>query len=177
MSKIKEEVKNSEPPATIEQTESHPTSLPSASPKAKAKRKPPLRPKQEVKEEIKEEIVSTPPPQKEEVEEKQPEGTETKVKTVELVNCPDCKKEMSKKTLRYTHEKNCTGKPIVREEIPVKRRPPAKATAPPAKAKESYVSIPEEIIQQELNKRVKEQREARLRAKDEKIKKLAMNIA
>jgi hypothetical protein len=170
MSKMKEEAENNEtePPTPIE-------------PKAKPKRK--SQPKQTATEEIKEEKVEEvviPPTPKEEVEVKPPEGTEKKVKTVELVSCPDCKKEMSKKTLRYSHEKNCTGKPVVREEIPVKRRAPVKAK-PPAeteapKAKEAYISIPEEIIQQELNKRVKEQREARLRAKDDKIKKLAMNI-
>ena len=121
---------------------------------------------------MKEEIISEPTPPTAEVEEKQPDK---KTKTVELVSCPDCEKEMSKKTLRYSHEKNCTGKPVVREEVPVKRRAPVK-TSKPKEVIEQYVSIPEEIIQQELNKRVKEQKESRIRAKDEKIKKLAMQI-
>jgi hypothetical protein len=122
---------------------------------------------------IKEEIISPPTqPTPEEVEVNQPDK---KIKTVELVSCPDCKKDMSKKTLRYSHEKNCTGKPVVREEVPVKRRAPIK-TSKPKEVIEQYVSIPEEIIQQELNKRVKEQKEARIRAKDERIKKLAMSI-
>ena len=82
---------------------------------------------------------------------------------------------MSKKTLRYSHEKNCTGKPIVREEIPVKRREPAK-NPKPKEIIEQYASIPEEIIQREISKRVREQKDSRMRAKEERIKKLAMNI-
>ena len=35
------------------------------------------------------------------------------VKTVELVECPDCNKKMTKKTLKYSHAKNCTGKKVV----------------------------------------------------------------
>ena len=29
------------------------------------------------------------------------------IKTVELVECPDCEKKMTKKTLKYSHAKNC----------------------------------------------------------------------
>ena len=167
MSKIKEEVENNEP--AIEEpppTEPPPTETP-IEPKAKPKRKPPAKKKEEVQEEVKEELISPPAPPKEEAGKK--------IKTVELVSCPDCKKEMSKKTLRYSHEKNCTGKPIVREEIPVKRREPAK-NPKPKEIIEQYVSIPEEIIQREISKRVREQKDSRMRAKDERIKKLAMNI-
>jgi len=54
-------------------------------------------------------------------EEPQPqeEVSATSVKTVELVECPDCKKKMTKKTLKYSHAKNCTAKkvlPVVKEE-------------------------------------------------------------
>ena len=84
---------------------------------------------------------------------------------------------MSKKTLRYSHEKNCTGKPVVREEIPVKRRDPVKVKPPaPPEEKDKYISIPEEVIQQEINRRVREQKDARIKAKEDRIKKLAMNI-
>ena len=162
MSKIKEEVKNNEPPVPLE---AEPTEPPPTDPPPKPKRKPPSAGKNK---EVKEEIILPPTqPTPEEVEVTQPDK---KIKTVELVSCPDCKKDMSKKTLRYSHEKNCTGKPVVREEVPVKRRAPVK-TSKPKEVIEQYVSIPEEIIQQELNKRVKEQKEARIRAKDERIKK------
>jgi hypothetical protein len=176
MSKMKEEVEN-EPPATEQPAEPTPTEpAPIEEPKAKSKRKPPSKPKEnkqeEINEEVREEIIAPQLPPKEETEVKQ---SDKKIKTVELVSCPDCKKEMSKKTLRYSHEKNCTGKPIVREEIPVKRRPLVKESKP-KEVIEQYISIPEEIIQQELNKRVKEQKESRVRAKEEKIKKLAMQI-
>ena len=42
-----------------------------------------------------------------------------KVKTLELVKCEKCNKEMTKRTLRYDHDKTCKGAPIKREDIPV----------------------------------------------------------
>ena len=168
MSKIKDDIQNEEPleePTTQQQE-------PEPEPKVKAKRKPPTKkPTEEItppslplEEKPEEEILPKP-------------RTEKKIKTVELVSCPDCEKEMSSKTLRYSHEKNCTGKPIVREEIPVKRRTPTKVKQQaPTPHTEQYISIPEEVIQQEINKIMKEQKVARIRAKDERIKKLAMNI-
>ena len=44
-----------------------------------------------------------------------PEGQTpvSSIKTVELVECPDCNKKMTKKTLKYSHAKNCTGKKVV----------------------------------------------------------------
>ena len=32
---------------------------------------------------------------------------ETTIKTVELVECPDCNKKLTKKSLKYSHAKNC----------------------------------------------------------------------
>jgi len=170
MSKIKNDIQQEETPeapSVVEQPKE-------IEPKAKPKRKPPAKKKIE---EVKEEVITPTPIIEEKPEEKPEEKKQTKIKTVELVSCPDCNKEMSKKTLRYSHDKNCTGKPVVREEIPVKRRAPVKVkqTTPPEE-KEKYISIPEEIIQQEINRRVKEQKDARIKAKDERIKKLAMNI-
>ena len=56
----------------------------------------------------------TTPPQHE-PETPNPEGQTpvSSVKTVELVECPDCNKKMTKKTLKYSHAKNCTGKKVV----------------------------------------------------------------
>jgi len=149
-------------------------------PKPKAKRTTKRTIKTEVKvedtvPEIKEVIPTTPVEEvKPAVEEVKPQ-TEKKIKTVELVSCPDCQKEMTKTTFRYSHAKNCAGKPIVREELPVKRRAPVKVksqevneiTSPVSK---TYISIPEEILQQEINKRVKEQKEARIKARLKKSK-------
>ena len=44
-----------------------------------------------------------------------PEGQTpvSSVKTVELVECPDCNKKMTKKTLKYSRAKNCTAKKVV----------------------------------------------------------------
>ena len=136
---MKEEVQNNSP---VESQPVEPPPIePPTEPKAKPKRKPPSAGKK--KEEVKEEIISEPTPPTAEVVEKQPDK---KIKTVELMSCPDCKKEMSKKTLRYSHEKNCAGKPVVRDEIPVKRRAPVK-TSKPKEVIEQYVSTPEEIIE------------------------------
>ena len=44
------------------------------------------------------------------------------IKTVELVQCDKCNKQMTKNTLRYHHEKSCPGKPIDTQALPVKRR-------------------------------------------------------
>jgi hypothetical protein len=171
LSKIKDDIQKEEPPKEPEEL---PPVQQEAEPKAKPKRRPRAKKKTE-------EIITPPPstpvedkPVEEKPEEEIPPKPEKKIKTVELVSCPHCKKEMSKKTLRYSHEKNCTGKPIVREEIPVKRRPPPKVKqeATP-QTKDKYISIPEEVVQQEINRRVKEQKESRIRAKDERIKKLA----
>ena len=39
-----------------------------------------------------------------------------------MVQCEKCNKQMTKKTLRYHHEKSCPGQPIDTQSIPVKRR-------------------------------------------------------
>ena len=175
MSNIKDDIQKETPEPTPEPT-------PIVEPKAKPKRRPAKKKVEEVKEEVippsipVEVKVEQEPVVKQEV--KQEEKKEPKkIKIVELVSCPHRKKEMSKKTLRYSHEKNCTGKPVVREEIPVKRRDPVKVKPPaPPEEKDKYISIPEEVIQQEINRRVREQKDARIKAKEDRIKKLAMNI-
>ena len=42
------------------------------------------------------------------VEPEQPAQNVSTTKTVELVECPDCGKKMTMKTLKYSHAKNCT---------------------------------------------------------------------
>lgn len=112
--------------------------------------------------------------------EPEPEPTlAKKVKTVELVKCQKCEKEMTKRTLRYDHEKTCPGEPVVREAIPVKRRAPIKKDV--EKKPEAIINIPNEVIEEEIKKRLQntaqERLQQRLKLKEEKIKKLATQIA
>ena len=119
------------------------------------------------------------PPQAVEVEPEKKEETEKKVKTLELVKCDKCNKEMTKRTLRYDHPKTCKGAPINREDIPVQKRvkPPTtqKIIEQPTRA------IPTEIIEQEIKKRIQnsiqERMQIKLKQKEERIKKLAEKIA
>ena len=73
----------------------------------------------------------------------QPVVVEKNIKTVELVECPQCKKMMTAKSLKYSHQKNCiTNKPTIPEqEIEVETKPtpvrekreqPPPETPPPA---------------------------------------------
>ena len=78
------------------------------------------------------------------------EEPQKKIKTLEIVKCDKCNKEITKRTLRYDHPKTCKGAPINREEIPVQKR--TKSVAPP-KVVEKTV-IPDDIIEQEVKKRI-----------------------
>lgn len=143
-----------------------------------------VKPKRKAAPRKKKEVVEEAPPEITQPEEEKPVEKPNKVKTVELVNCPKCKKEMTKRTLRYDHEKTCPGEPIVREAIPVKRRAPVKKEKEVEKKPEEVktpTEIPNEIIEREVNKRLtmtaQERLQQRMRLKDEKIKKLASQIA
>ena len=70
-------------------------------------------------------------------------------KTVELVKCGKCDKELTKRTLRYDHEKTCPGEPDSRESVPVKRRAPVKKVEV-----EKNNHIPVEIIEREMQKQL-----------------------
>jgi len=100
-----------------------------------------------------------------------------KVKTLELVKCEKCEKEMTKRTLRYDHEKTCKGAPIRREDVPVQKRV-KKVNSP----KQSVpIVIPEDVIEQEVKKRiqasVQDRIQQRIKLKEEKIKRLSAHIA
>ena len=103
-----------------------------------------------------------------------------KVRVTELHKCPDCGKEMTKKSLRYSHAQNCPAKKS-ENAIP---KPPPKPLGLPKKMivvkeetpKPTYV-IPDEIIQQEILKRVDHLKTLRIQKKQDNIKKLAANIA
>ena len=98
-----------------------------------------------------------------------------KVKTLELVKCDKCNKEMTKRTLRYDHPKTCKGAPINREDIPVQKR-----TKAPPKIVEPII-IPEDVIENEVKKRIQntiqDRMQMKLKQKEERIKKLAEKIA
>jgi hypothetical protein len=107
------------------------------------------------------------------------EETPKKVKTLELVKCDKCNKEMTKRTLRYDHPKTCKGAPINREDIPVQKR-----VKPPTTQKvveQTTQLIPNDIIEQEIKKRIQssiqERMQLKLKQKEERIKKLAEKIA
>ena len=87
------------------------------------------------------------------------------IKTLEQVECPKCEKPMTKTTLRYHHDKSCSGEKINREDIPVKKRV--------VKDK-----IPE-VIEPKLDKSAlyRERLNQQMKIKKEAIKKLATNIA
>ena len=122
-----------------------------------------------VVEEVKPEPVAEQPPKK--------------IKTLELVKCEKCGKEMTKRTLRYDHDKTCKGAPIKREDIPVQKRvkklatpeqtPAVVATVPSATVPEGV----EHVIEREVNKRIQDRLLQKVRVKEEKIKKLAALIA
>ena len=76
------------------------------------------------------------------------------IKTIELVECPDCNKKMTKKSLKYSHAKKChANKPKeddkkeeeddTKEEEEVKSSPPT----PPPKLKRTISTIPKKQSQ------------------------------
>ena len=74
------------------------------------------------------------------------------IKTVELVECPDCKKKMTAKSLRYSHKKNC----ISNESVAT---PKPKAVRPKS-APEREVAAPEPtaLTQHQYDRHLKQQR-------------------
>ena len=94
-------------------------------------------------------------------------------KKEELVKCPKCEKEMTKRTLRYNH-KTCPGQKIDRHEIPVKRRETTKTTDV---KKTEVANVPEDILEREVNKRIQDRLLQKIKIKEEKIKKLSSQIA
>jgi hypothetical protein len=137
----------------------------SVKPKRKAAaRKPKVEPVEPVIEQVEEPVIESP-----KVEQSK------KVKTLELVKCDKCNKEMTKRTLRYDHPKTCKGAPINREDIPVQKR-----TKAPTKVVEPTI-IPEDVIENEVKKRIQntiqDRMQMKLKQKEERIKKLAEKIA
>lgn len=108
-----------------------------------------------------------------------PKEDTKKIKTVELVKCPKCDKEMTKRTLRYDHDKTCPGQKVEREKMPVQRRVKVK-TIEKKEVVEHKVNIPEELIEEEVKKRIQnhvhDRMHQKMKLKEERIKKLASQI-
>ena len=106
-----------------------------------------------------------------------PEIPEKKIRTQELVKCERCNKEMTKKTLRYFHEKTCPGIVVDKETLPVKKRNVKKDN----NENVNNINIPNEIIENEVKKRIentyKQRMADKMKQKEERIKKLATQIA
>ncbi len=85
-----------------------------------------------------------------------PKEDTKKIKTVELVKCPKCDKEMTKRTLRYDHDKTCPGQKVEREKIPVQRRVAVVKRALETSTINTVtkVNIPEELTEEEVKKRI-----------------------
>ena len=150
-------------------------------PKPKPKRKPAAKKTIElVVEETQNEIIEEPKPKRKPATKKinvkvEPLIEEKPIEIIEekkddLVNCPKCEKQMSKRTLRYNH-KTCPGTKIIRDEIPVKKREKPKVVD------DKPIYIPEEIIENEVKKRIQDKLTQKIRLKEEKIKKLSSFIA
>lgn len=129
-----------------------------------------VKPIEEVIEEVKPVVIEEVKP----VEEEQPPK---KVRTQELVECDKCSKQMTKKTLRYFHEKTCPGVVIDKETLPVKKRNIKKIN----NENINNINIPEEVIENEVKKRIEyryqEKIKEKIKKKEENIKKLAAQIA
>ena len=133
-------------------------------------------------------------PKDESLKNEPPQETPKKTKTIEQVECPKCHKLMSRRTLRYDHDKTCPGEKIDREKIPVKKR--IKKEVMKHIDTSTVLNVPEEIIEQlpqgvlgrdvehlvelEVKKRIQntvnEKINQRIKQKEEKIKKLAAQI-
>ena len=151
-------------------------------PQPKPKRKPATKKTitDPVVEETQNEIIEEPKPKRKPATKKinvkvEPVIEEKPVEIIEekkddLVNCPKCEKQMTKRTLRYNH-KTCPGMKVIRDEIPVKKR------EKPQVVNDKPIYIPEEIIENEVKKRIQDKLTQKIRLKEEKIKKLSSFIA
>jgi hypothetical protein len=88
---------------------------------------------------------------------------EAEAKTDAKVDCPDCGKKMSAKTLKYSHAPNCVAKKQKTADAPVKRD-------------ESPVrNISEEMIEHEVQRRMNGRRSERIARREEMVTKLIQN--
>ena len=145
MTELVNEIKVDDEPAVTDEVESTPV----AKPKARAKRAP--------KKPVEVEPVVEPEPVEEpqQVEQEPDDGNWTKVES--KVACPDCGKQMSAKTLKYSHGPNCPAK---------KQKQSPREFSP---------SVIEEVIENEVQKRLNNSRALRAARRQEMVQKLIQN--
>ena len=131
-------------------------------PKTRAKAKPKPEVFEEVEEVVEEEVV-------EEVEE------QIKHK-LELFPCPRCGKELTQKGLKYSHK--CPADKVIKQPEPVVAEvEPVRVSRPRApRAKPEKETITEELIQDEIRRRMEHAKVARRDRHQDNIKRLAVNI-
>ena len=88
----------------------------------------------------------------------QEEEGKKEAKTEAKVSCPDCGKQMSAKTLKYSHVPNC----------PAKKQQQSPRELPAS-------SIMEEVIENEVQKRMNNKRAERAARREEMVQKLMQN--
>ena len=144
MTELVNEIKVDDEPAVTDEVESTPV----AKPKARAKRAP--------KKPVEVEAVVEPEPVEEPQQAEEPDdGNWTKVER--KVACPDCGKQMSAKTLKYSHGPNCPAK---------KQKQSPREFSP---------SVIEEVIENEVQKRLNNSRALRAARRQETVQKLTQN--
>ena len=127
-------------------------------PRAKAKPKPEAVLEPVVEEPVVEEVV------------------EEKIKPkLELFPCPRCGKELTRKGLKYSHK--CPADKVIKQPEPVAVVEPVRVSRPRApRAKPEKEPISEELIQDEIRRRMEHAKVARRDRHQDNIKRLAVNI-
>jgi hypothetical protein len=148
MTDVINEVKEEAP---VEEKEAEALAVPAAKPKAK---RSPAK-KKEVQEP---EGALTPSEVVEALKEEEPVAApaEGGGKSADKVTCPDCGKQMSAKTLKYSHVPNCTAKKSTRESAP-------------------HTQITDDMIEYEIEQRLTNRRAERAVRRQEMVAKLMQN--
>ena len=106
----------------------------------------------------------------------EPAVVEEKIKPkLELFPCPRCGKELTLKGLKYSHK--CPADKVLKQPEPVAVVEPARVSRPRApRAKPEKEPISEELIQDEIRRRMEHAKVARRDRHQDNIKRLAVNI-
>ena len=146
-------------PVAVEPVAVEPVALPpeSSGPKAKAKRASRAKAPEPV-------VEVTPALDETVVEVALPSEPNKDAKASEKVSCPDCGKQMSAKTLKYSHVPNCLVK---------KQKETHGPPEPPASSPSGVLgTITDEMIEQEIEKRMTNRRTERLNKRQKDLEKL-----
>ena len=125
---------------------------PQVTEKAKPKRASRAKPKEPPQEEPKEEPPKEEPPKEEPPKEEQGAGAK--------VECPDCGKQMSAKTLRYSHGANCSAKQGKQQR---------------AQEEQPEQNVMNDLIEYEVQRRMNQKRAERATRREAMVAKLLQN--